>query len=56
MWVAVSQSSFCVLLPKSSSSGQILQILCSSKTDWYLPSGFKNSLNVGKEMNVWDSE
>lgn len=30
--------------------------LCGCKTDRYLPSGFRNSLNVGREMNVWDSE
>lgn len=30
--------------------------LYGCKTERYLPSGFRNSLNVGREMNVWDSE
>lgn len=30
--------------------------LYGCKTDRYLPSSFRNSLNVGREMNVWDSE
>lgn len=30
--------------------------LYGCKADWYLPSGFRNSLNVGREMNVWESE